>query len=91
MLSGKVRRQWTTSGTVPTQSFENGTDDRHAHYNFHKRIEFVVNKFVNLYLHNLPSDYPMFEDQLHKLALKAPLYLTVVHTTSSSLNDLKNY
>eukprot|EP00971_Amphidinium_carterae_P351251 6492005-Amphidinium_carterae.1 len=50
------------------------------------RIDFAVNNFVNICLHNIPSEYCQHEDQLHNQAF----YLTVAHMTASSLKDLKD-
>eukprot|EP00971_Amphidinium_carterae_P306965 6100204-Amphidinium_carterae.1 len=73
ILSEKVLRQWTTTSTIPPNAFENGTDEKHGHYNFHKRIEYAVNDFHGARLH------------------QQAFYLTVVHTTTSSLQELTDY
>eukprot|EP00971_Amphidinium_carterae_P078203 1547271-Amphidinium_carterae.1 len=89
ILSAKVLRQWITTGTIPPNSFENGTDEKHGHYNFHivNRIKYAIGDFVNVYLHDYPDEYPQHEDQVHGQAF----CLTIVHTTTSSLKELTTY
>eukprot|EP00971_Amphidinium_carterae_P024232 478280-Amphidinium_carterae.2 len=60
----------------------NGTDDKHAWYNFHTDIEDAINDFINIYMYN----YPQQGQQL----LKHPYYLTVVHTTERLLRVLSD-
>eukprot|EP00971_Amphidinium_carterae_P021347 421244-Amphidinium_carterae.1 len=50
MLTERSLRQWTTIGAVPSQEYEDGTDDRHGTYNLHKQR--AINDFINLYLQN---------------------------------------
>eukprot|EP00971_Amphidinium_carterae_P216559 4298936-Amphidinium_carterae.1 len=55
----------TVNDKYTTSTFDNGRDERHFHYNFHRRIEYAINDFINVYLHNIPIEYPQRTDQLH--------------------------
>eukprot|EP00971_Amphidinium_carterae_P030752 605151-Amphidinium_carterae.1 len=48
IISESILQQWMTTGTIPPKAFDNGTDEKHGHYNFHKRIEYTIGDFVNL-------------------------------------------
>eukprot|EP00971_Amphidinium_carterae_P338690 6476160-Amphidinium_carterae.1 len=68
--------------TIPPNAFENGTDEKHGHYNLHTRIEYAMGDFMNLYLHNHPDDYAQHRDQLQQ-----PFYLAIIHTTNKHRID----
>eukprot|EP00971_Amphidinium_carterae_P250354 4970161-Amphidinium_carterae.1 len=61
------------------------TDDRHKYYNFHTEVHYAITDYVNVYLYNIPTEYPQtaadFTQQDH--------YLVVVHTTENLLKNLK--
>eukprot|EP00971_Amphidinium_carterae_P237702 4719042-Amphidinium_carterae.6 len=42
----------------------NGTDETHSWYNFHTELQYAVNDFLNIYLHNYPAEYPQPGQQL---------------------------
>eukprot|EP00971_Amphidinium_carterae_P026123 515198-Amphidinium_carterae.1 len=65
----------------PGSFIENGTNDKHAWYNFHTEIQYAINDFINVYLYNYPLDYSQQGQQL----MKQDDYLTVVHTTERPL------
>eukprot|EP00971_Amphidinium_carterae_P243485 4835185-Amphidinium_carterae.2 len=71
--------------TIPASYLENGTDDRHTWYNFHTRIEYAINDFLNIYLYNYPADYPQPGRQLQQTH-----YLVIIHTTTRLINTLKD-
>eukprot|EP00971_Amphidinium_carterae_P145383 2880970-Amphidinium_carterae.1 len=55
--SEKKLKQWTMNGTIPFCYLENGMDDKHIWYNFHTRIKYAINDFLNIYLYSYPTDY----------------------------------
>eukprot|EP00971_Amphidinium_carterae_P246032 4886642-Amphidinium_carterae.1 len=65
ILTEKSLRQWTTRGTVPPQSYHNGTDDRHVNNNFHKQIERAIKDSIKVCPHNSPEDHPQRKEQFH--------------------------
>eukprot|EP00971_Amphidinium_carterae_P231967 4603462-Amphidinium_carterae.3 len=84
MLPEKALEMWKLRGCLPAQFITNGTDPKHAWYNFHTEIEYAVNDFINVYMYNHPTDFPEQGQQLHK----QDYYLTVVHTTERLLTEL---
>eukprot|EP00971_Amphidinium_carterae_P336012 6472133-Amphidinium_carterae.2 len=76
ILPEKALDMWLQRGCLPGSFIENGTDDKHAWYNFHTEIEYTINDFINIY-------FPQQGQQV-----KQPHYLTVVHTTERLLRVL---
>eukprot|EP00971_Amphidinium_carterae_P088680 1754693-Amphidinium_carterae.1 len=76
---------WITCGKLPMSYMLHPTDDRHKYYNFHTEVHYAINDYVNVYLYNIPTEFPQtaadFNDQDH--------YLVIVHTTEKLLKDLK--
>eukprot|EP00971_Amphidinium_carterae_P278535 5529086-Amphidinium_carterae.1 len=70
---------WIACGRIPTSYMKNSSDNRHKYYNFHTEVHF------NVYLYNIPTEFPMtaanFTQQDH--------YLVVIHTTEDLLRNLK--
>eukprot|EP00971_Amphidinium_carterae_P070443 1393441-Amphidinium_carterae.1 len=61
------------------------TDNRHKYYNFHTEVHYAITDYMNVYLYNIPTEFPLtaadFMEQDH--------YLVVVHTTEQLLINLK--
>eukprot|EP00971_Amphidinium_carterae_P130648 2588217-Amphidinium_carterae.1 len=65
---------------------KNCADNRHKYYNFHQEVHYAITDSINVYMYNIPTDYPMtaadFTQQDH--------YFVVIHTTEQLLKDLKD-
>eukprot|EP00971_Amphidinium_carterae_P081911 1620439-Amphidinium_carterae.1 len=61
------------------------TEPRHTYYNFHREVHYAITDYMNIYMYNMPNDYPMtradFTEQDH--------YFVVIHTTERLLIELK--
>eukprot|EP00971_Amphidinium_carterae_P087773 1736643-Amphidinium_carterae.1 len=64
---------------------KNTSDNRHKYYNFHTEVHYTITDYINVYLYNIPTEFPMtaadFTQQDH--------YLVVIHTTEAQLRSLK--
>eukprot|EP00971_Amphidinium_carterae_P261672 5191276-Amphidinium_carterae.2 len=48
VLSESTLEQWLQLGRSPSVYMEKGTDDRHTWCNFHTRLEYAINDFLNI-------------------------------------------
>eukprot|EP00971_Amphidinium_carterae_P279023 5538977-Amphidinium_carterae.5 len=85
ILPQKALDMWLTLGKLPGSYIENGTEEKHSWYNFHKEIQCAMNDFINLYLYNFPLNYKASAHQL----TEQDFFLTVVHTTERLLEVLQ--
>eukprot|EP00971_Amphidinium_carterae_P013343 263053-Amphidinium_carterae.1 len=76
---------WITCGKLPMSYMQQPTDNRHRYYNFHTEVHYAITDYINVYLYNIPTEFPLtaadFTDQDH--------YLVIVHTTEKLLKNLK--
>eukprot|EP00971_Amphidinium_carterae_P006731 132699-Amphidinium_carterae.3 len=70
--------------TCYLNKLENGRDDRYTWYNFHTRIEYAINDFLNIYVYYL-TEFPQPGQHLRQ-----PNYLVIVHTRTKLINKLKD-
>eukprot|EP00971_Amphidinium_carterae_P315487 6270749-Amphidinium_carterae.2 len=79
-LNYEVRTSGSSTSIYQNQYFDN---EKHSNYNFHKRIEYAMGDFLNLYLRKRPNNFKQQADQLGQ-----PQYLVIVHMTMECLRDL---
>eukprot|EP00971_Amphidinium_carterae_P043067 846939-Amphidinium_carterae.1 len=69
VLPEKALRMWITCGKIPMSYMTTYTEPRHTYYNFHHEVHFAITGYINIYMYNMPRDYPMtraeFTEQDH--------------------------
>eukprot|EP00971_Amphidinium_carterae_P063397 1254694-Amphidinium_carterae.1 len=70
-------------GVIHGSYLENGTDEKHAWYNFQTELQYAINDFLNIYLYNYTAKYQQPRQQLTRQSH----YLTIVHTTTRLLES----
>eukprot|EP00971_Amphidinium_carterae_P020528 404311-Amphidinium_carterae.1 len=85
VLPEKALNMWISCGRIPTSYMKNSNDNRHKYYNFHTEVHYAITDYMNVYLYNIPTEFPItaadFTQQDH--------YLVIVHTTEDLLRNLK--
>eukprot|EP00971_Amphidinium_carterae_P005787 114517-Amphidinium_carterae.1 len=58
ILPEKALNMWITCGKVPMSYMIQSTDNRHKYYNFHTEVHYAITDYINVYLYNIPTEYP---------------------------------
>eukprot|EP00971_Amphidinium_carterae_P203484 4038138-Amphidinium_carterae.3 len=58
ILPEKALDMWLKLGRLPSVYMENGTDEKHAWYSFHRvlEVQYAINNYINIYLYNFPTN-----------------------------------